>query len=233
MATIITISEIGMNPSPYTYVRDPQEIYRQSFAKVAEIMAGKPAFPPPLDAVAARLIHACGNGAVVDQLAFSAPDHLAPGINGLKKDAHVFCDVEMVRAGLAGTISSARLICTLPAAALSPESGVPITRSAAGVTAWPAHAGWAGWANSIVVIGNAPTALFALLEGLHAGWPPPALIIAMPIGFIGAAESKQALMDFPDPPPYIALQGTIGGAALAVAATLGCYRSKSVAFSHG
>ncbi len=172
------------------YLRDGQEIYRRSFATIrAEADLG--AIPPDLEKkLAVRVIHACGMTDVVQDLAFSAGAGTA-GRAALRAGVPILCDARMVAEG----ITRARLpadnavICTLnqpQVAGLASELGN--TRSAAALELWRPHL-----AGSVVVIGNAPTALFYLLEMLDAGAPKPALILGFPVGFIGAAESKAAL----------------------------------------
>ncbi|KPC52501.1 precorrin-8X methylmutase [Amantichitinum ursilacus] len=196
------------------YVRDGQEIYRRSFATIrAEADLG--AIPPDLEKLAVRVIHACGMTDVVQDLAFSAGAGAA-GRAALLAGAPILCDARMVAEG----ITRARLpahnpvICTLnqpEVPGLASELGN--TRSAAALELWRPHL-----AGSVVVIGNAPTALFYLLEMLDAGAPQPALILGFPVGFIGAAESKAALAADSRDVPFVVVQGRRGGSAMAAAA---------------
>lgn len=196
------------------YERDPAAIYRQSFATVRE-EARLERFDTGMQSVAIRLIHACGMVEVADRLAFSQNAYAA-GHAALQSGAPILCDCEMVGAGIIRRYLPANndVIVTLNNAetpALAAEIGN--TRSAAAVEAWREHIDGA-----VVVIGNAPTALFHLLELLDAGWPKPALILGFPVGFVGAAESKAELAERPRGCEFIALRGRRGGSAMASAA---------------
>jgi precorrin-8X/cobalt-precorrin-8 methylmutase len=196
------------------YIRDGQEIYRRSFATIrAEADLG--AIPPDMEKLAVRVIHACGMVDIVSDLAFS-PGAGAAGRAALQAGAPILCDARMVAEGITRPRLPAnnRVICTLH------DDGVPDlartlgnTRSAAALEHWREYL-----EGSVVVIGNAPTALFYLLEMLDAGAPKPALIIGMPVGFIGAAESKDALAADSRGVPYVVVRGRRGGSAMAVAA---------------
>lgn len=196
------------------YIRDGQEIYRRSFATIrAEADLG--AIPPDMEKLAVRVIHACGMVDIVTDLAFS-PGAGAAGRAALQAGAPILCDARMVAEGITRPRlpKHNRVICTLH------DDGVPDlaktlgnTRSAAALEHWREHL-----QGSVVVIGNAPTALFYLLEMLDAGAPKPALIIGMPVGFIGAAESKDALAADSRGVPYVVVRGRRGGSAMAVAA---------------
>ena len=196
------------------YIRDGQEIYRRSFATIrAEADLGS--IPPDMEKLAVRVIHACGMVDIVSDLAFS-PGAGAAGRAALQAGAPILCDARMVAEGITRPRLPAnnRIICSLH------EEGVPElarslgnTRSAAALEHWRKHL-----QGSVVVIGNAPTALFYLLEMLDAGAPKPALIIGMPVGFIGAAESKDALAADSRGVPYVVVRGRRGGSAMAVAA---------------
>lgn len=195
---------------PLDYIRDPAEIYRQSFATV-EREADLSALTPEMAKVATRLIHSCGMVDVLEDLAFSKDAALA-GIKALKSGAAVYCDVEMVKSGIIerNLPSPSRLVCTLNdrrAGHHGKESNN--TRSAAGVDFWEELDG------SICVIGNAPTALFRLLERMDEGAPKPALIIGIPVGFIGAVESKVELAANPRGAEFITVHGRRGGSAMA------------------
>lgn len=196
------------------YERDPSAIYRQSFATVRE-EARLERFDTGMQSVVIRLIHACGMVEVADRLAFSQNAY-ATGHAALQSGAPILCDCEMVGAGIIRRYLPANndVIVTLNNAetpALAAEIGN--TRSAAAVEAWRDHI-----EGAVVVIGNAPTALFHLLELLDAGWPKPALIIGFPVGFVGAAESKAELAERPRGCEFIALRGRRGGSAMASAA---------------
>lgn len=196
------------------YERDPSAIYRQSFATVRK-EARLERFDTGMQSVAIRLIHACGMVEVADRLAFSQNAYAA-GHAALQSGAPILCDCEMVGAGIIRRYLPANndVIVTLNNAetpALAAEIGN--TRSAAAVEAWRDHI-----EGAVVVIGNAPTALFHLLELLDEGWPKPALIIGFPVGFVGAAESKAELAERPRGCEFIALRGRRGGSAMASAA---------------
>ena len=194
------------------YIREPDAIRRASLAAVrAEVDLD--AVPADMEAVALRLVHACAMPDIISALSFS-PGAGALGRDALRAGAPILADCQMVAAG----ITRARLprdnevICTLnhPAVAdMAFKSGG--TRSAAAVELWGEHL-----EGSVVAIGNAPTALFRLLEMIAAGAPVPALIAGFPVGFIGAADSKDALIG--GTIPYITLKGRQGGSALAAAA---------------
>ena len=196
------------------YLRDPDSIYRESFAIIRR-EARLDHLPADVADVAVRLIHACGMPDIVDDLAFSQ-DVVGRARETLGQGAPIFCDSAMVAAG----IMRARLpgqndvVCTLddshvPALAKTLQT----TRSAAAVDLWMPRLQAA-----VVAIGNAPTALFHLLERVVAGGPRPAAILAFPVGFVGAAESKQALIDAQLGIPFMTLRGRRGGSALAAAA---------------
>lgn len=165
--------------------------------------------------VITRLIHACGMVEVADRLAFSEGAALA-GHNALKAGAPIFCDCEMVGAGIIRRYLPAQndVVVTLNDTAV-PQLAQDIgnTRSAAAVELWRDRI-----EGAVVAIGNAPTALFHLLELLDTGWPKPAVILGFPVGFVGAAESKAELAANPRGCDYIALRGRRGGSAMASAA---------------
>ncbi len=196
------------------YERDPTAIYAASFATVRE-EARLERFGADMESVAIRLIHACGMVEVADRLAFSQNAY-ASGHAALLAGAPILCDCEMVGAGIIRRYLPAEteVIVTLNDAtvpALAKEIGN--TRSASAVELWRDHIDGA-----VVVIGNAPTALFHLLEMLDAGWPKPAVILGFPVGFVGAAESKAELVERPRGCEFIALRGRRGGSAMASAA---------------
>ena len=196
------------------YERDGQAIYRQSFATI-RAEADLSAIPADLEKLAVRVIHACGMVDVVQDLAFS-PDAGAAGRAALAAGAPILCDARMVAEGITRTRLPAnnQVICTLHddgIRELALERGN--TRSAVALERWRPHL-----AGSVVVIGNAPTALFYLLEMLDAGAPKPALILGMPVGFVGAMESKDALAADSRGVPYVIVRGRRGGSAMAAAA---------------
>lgn len=196
------------------YLRDPAEITRRSF----EIVAAETDFsalPEDMAPVAMRIVHACGMPDVVADLAFS-PRAAEIGRAALAAVAPILCDARMVAAGiLAGRLPAAYPIHIatdqLEAAGLAGRSGQ--TRSAAGMEILARHHDGA-----IVVIGNAPTALFRLLELVEDGATRPALVLGFPVGFVGAAESKAALAANDLGLPFITLHGRRGGSAMAAAA---------------
>lgn len=196
------------------YIRDGQEIYRRSFATI-RVEANLDGIPADLEKLAVRVIHACGMVDVVEDLRFS-PGAGAAGRAALLAGAPILCDARMVAEGITRPRLPANneVICTLHDAGV-PELAREVgnTRSAVALEHWREHL-----EGSVVVIGNAPTALFYLLEMLDAGAPKPALIIGMPVGFIGAAESKDALAADSRGVPYVIVRGRRGGSAMAVAA---------------
>lgn len=199
---------------PLRYERDPPAIYAQSFAAVRK-EARLDRFPPGLDALAVRLIHSCGMVEVADRLAFS-PDAFEAGRSALLAGAPVLADCEMVGAGIIRRYLPAgnEVIVTLNAPGVADRAkAIGNTRSAAAVELWAPHL-----EGAVVAIGNAPTALFRLLELLDAGAPKPAVILGFPVGFIGAAQSKAELARDPRGVEFVALRGRRGGSAMASAA---------------
>ncbi len=191
------------------YLRDPQAIYRRSFAIVrAEADLG--GLPAELAEVAVRLVHACGMPDITADLAWSG-EVVGQARAALGAGAPVITDAQMVAEGIVG---NANVICTLRdprVADLAADQAT--TRAAAAVELWTPHL-----VGAVVAIGNAPTALFRLIERLAEGAPKPAAILAFPVGFVGAAESKAALIDADIGVPYLTLKGRRGGSALAAAA---------------
>lgn len=197
----------------FDYIRDPAEIYRHSFAAI-RAEADLARFPGRLALVAERLIHTCGLIEVADFL--RASDGAAEaGRAALEKGAPVLVDVEMLAHGVIRSRLPAdnAVICRLNDDGVADSAKARgTTRAAAAVELWRPHL-----EGAVAVIGNAPTALFRLLEMLEDGAPAPALIVGMPVGFVGAVESKQALVDCAGSIPYITLEGRRGGSALAAA----------------
>ena len=196
------------------YIRDGQEIYRQSFATI-RAEADLSRIPADLEKLAVRVIHACGMVDVIEDLRFSEGAGAA-GRAALVQGAPILCDAGMVAQGItrARLPANNEVICTLTqqdVPALARELGN--TRSAAALELWRPHL-----AGSVVVIGNAPTALFHLLDMLDAGAPKPALILGFPVGFVGAAESKAMLAEDSRGVPFVVVQGRRGGSAMAAAA---------------
>ena len=200
----------GDGARSYTYVRDPAEISRQSFALIRE-EADLARFPRALEPLALRLAHAAGDSAVLADLEWSK-GAVAAGRKALGAGGPILVDAAMVAAGI--TMDPDRIICTLR----DPETAQlaaaqRTTRSAAAVERWQPHL-----PGAVVAIGNAPTALFRLLELLARGAPKPALVLGFPVGFVGAAEAKAALAAFGHGLKFITLHGRRGGSALAAAA---------------
>ena len=192
------------------YLKEPAAIYAESFATVAR-EARIDRFPGDLRALAVRVVHACGMVDVADRLAFS-PDAGEAGRAALAAGAPVLCDCEMVASGITGLPNPIVVTLNDPAVpALAASLGT--TRSAAAVDLWQGQI-----EGAVVAIGNAPTALFRLLERLDGGWPRPALILAFPVGFVGAAESKAELAADPRGAAFVTLRGRRGGSAMAAAA---------------
>jgi precorrin-8X/cobalt-precorrin-8 methylmutase len=196
------------------YIRDGQAIYRASFATI-RAEANLSAIPADLEKLAVRVIHACGMTDVIDDLVFS-PGAGTAGRSALSQGAPILCDARMVAEGItrARLPADNRVICTLNDPSV-PERARALgnTRSAAALELWQPDL-----EGSVVVIGNAPTALFHLLDMLDAGAPKPALILGFPVGFIGAAESKALLAADSRGVPFVALRGRRGGSAMAAAA---------------
>jgi precorrin-8X/cobalt-precorrin-8 methylmutase len=191
------------------YLRSPDQIYARSFSIIrAEVDFSH--LPRDAEPIAVRIIHACGMVEAAKHLIIS--DDF---VNAARKaTGPILVDAEMVRQGISPRLLKARkVICTLndPQAR---EAGAAkgTTRSAAAVELWREHL-----ADAIVVIGNAPTALFRLLELIDEGAPRPAAIAGFPVGFVGAAESKDELIAHPRGIPFAAIRGRMGGSAMAAA----------------
>jgi len=198
----------------YAYLHDPEAIYRRSF-ELIRAEADLSRLPGDLHPIALRLAHAAADTAILADLAWS-DDAVAVGRRRLGAGAPVFVDSEMVRAGIIrGRLPAGNeIVCTLseptvPALAARLET----TRSAVAVELWRGRLDGA-----LVAIGNAPTALFHLLELIADGAGMPALVLGFPVGFVGAAEAKQALAEFGRGLAFITLHGRRGGSALAAAA---------------
>jgi precorrin-8X/cobalt-precorrin-8 methylmutase len=196
------------------YIRDAAEIYRQSFATI-RAEADLSEFPDDVARVVVRLIHTCGQVDVTDHIAFTA-DVVTRAHAALAAGAPVLCDSSMVAAGITAARLPAdnqviSLVADPRAPALAAERGS--TRSAAGVDLWADQLGGA-----VLAIGNAPTALFRLLELLDDGAPVPAAVLGGPVGFVGSAQSKQELIDHPRGLSYLVVTGRRGGSAMAAAA---------------
>lgn len=198
----------------HQYEKDGPAIYRRSFATIrAETdLSGLPA---DVSQVAVRMIHACGMVDLVHDLAFT-PDVVGRARAALRAGAPVLCDVSMVASGITRRRLPAdnEVVCTLSDPAvpgLAAELGT--TRSAAALELWRDRLGGA-----VVAVGNAPTALFRLLEMIEEGAPRPAAVIGVPVGFVGAVESKDALAAHPSGLEHLIVRGRRGGSAIAAAA---------------
>ena len=196
------------------YLRDPDEIYRRSFATI-RAEAALDRFAPDLAAVALRVAHACGMADVAGALLASA-DVVREARAALVAGAPVLCDGAMVAHGIQRRHLPANneVVCLVdtPEAAKRAAT-LRSTRSAAAVDLWGARL-----AGAVVAIGNAPTALFRLLENVDLGGPRPAAVFAFPVGFVGAVESKAELAANPRGLPFVTLPGRRGGSAMAAAA---------------
>ena len=201
-------------PAERDYLRDPEAIYQASFAAIRR-EAPIDQLPQAMQALAARLIHACAMPDILPELAWSA-DAIEAGRRALAAGRPIVVDAAMVAAGIQREHLPAenRIVCTLGDPGVAERAtAASTTRSAAAVDLWRDHMD-----RAIVAIGNAPTALFRLLELLEDGVSPPALVLAFPLGFVGATEAKEALIRHRPRLPYIALRGRRGGSALAAAA---------------
>lgn len=196
------------------YIRNPKDIYHRSFS-IVRSEANLQSLPADLVPLAVRIIHSCGMTDIVTDLAAS-PLAVEIAIKAIAAGKPILCDAEMVVKG----IIQRRLPCNNPVICtlnypLVAQLAMKLdnTRSAAAVELWEPHI-----EGAIAVIGNAPTALFHLLELLDAGFPKPAIILGFPVGFVGAAESKAALAADSRGVPFVTLHGRRGGSAIAAAA---------------
>ena len=196
------------------HLRDGTAIYERSFA-IIRSEADLSSFSADEADIAVRMIHACGQVEVAQHIVFGG-DVVAAARRTLAGGAPIFCDAEMVAHGVTRARLPAQndVICTLndprtPALAAKNRT----TRSAAALDLWRDRLGGA-----VVAIGNAPTALFRLLDMLDGGAPKPAAILGIPVGFVGAAESKAALVADPRGVPFIIVRGRMGGSAITAAA---------------
>ena len=196
------------------YLRDADEIYRQSFATI-RAEADLTAFPADVARVVVRLIHTCGQVDLTEHISYTDDIVVRAGA-ALRDGAPVLCDSSMVAAG----ITTARLpagnqVVSLVADPRAAELAArrQTTRSAAGVELWADRL-----PGAVLAIGNAPTALFRLLELIDEGVPAPAAVLGGPVGFVGSAQSKQELVDRPRGMSYLVVRGRRGGSAMAAAA---------------
>ena len=212
------MSEFVSGPVPISegsdYLRDGATIYRRSFA-IIRAEADLSRFTADEADIAVRMIHACGQVDVAQHIVFG--DNLvAAARNALTASAPVLCDAEMVAHGVTRARLPARneVICTLnDSRTREIAAKLETTRSAAALDLWRERI-----EGAVVAIGNAPTALFRLLEILDAGAPKPAAILGIPVGFVGAAESKEALAANSRRVPFLIVRGRIGGSAMTAAA---------------
>jgi len=196
------------------YLRDAGEIYRLSFATIRE-EADLDRFPGDVARVVVRMIHTCGQVDLTEHIAFT-PDVVSAAHDALARGAPVLCDASMVAAGItAARLPAGNEVVSLVGDARAADLARlrETTRSAAGVELWADRLDGA-----VVAIGNAPTALFRLLELIDDGVPPPAAVLGGPVGFVGSQQSKQALIDDPRGMQYLLVRGRRGGSAMAAAA---------------
>jgi precorrin-8X/cobalt-precorrin-8 methylmutase len=196
------------------YLRDGAAIYERSFA-IIRAEADLSRFAADEADVAVRMIHACGQVELARHIVFGN-NMVAAARGALAAGAPILCDAEMVARGItrARLPANNEVICTLNdphTVALAKDKAT--TRSAAALDLWRERLGGA-----VVAIGNAPTALFHLLDMLDAGAAKPAAILGIPVGFVGAAESKAALADDPRGVPFLTVRGRVGGSAMTAAA---------------
>lgn len=203
-----------MSHVSYDYLRDGAEIYRSSF-EIIRRESDLSGFPPDIERVVVRMIHAAGQPDIAQSVAYT-PDVVGRARSALDAGASILCDSTMVATGIIRSLlpSANQVLCYLgdtrvPGLAL--QQGT--TKTAAAVELWREHL-----AGAVVAIGNAPTALFRLLEVIAEGAPKPAAIIGLPVGFVGAAESKQALIDNDLGLAYLSVSGRRGGSAMTAAA---------------
>lgn len=196
------------------YIRDAAEIYRQSFATI-RAEADLDGLPDDVARVVVRMIHTCGQVDLPEHVAYTA-GVVAATHRALAAGAPILCDSSMVAAGITAARLPARnelvsLVADPRAADLAREMGT--TRSAAGVQLWAGRMDGA-----VLAIGNAPTALFRLLELIDEGAPAPVSVLGGPVGFVGSAQSKDELIADPRGMEYLVVQGRRGGSAMAAAA---------------
>ena len=195
----------------FDYIRNPSEIYARSF-DIIRSETDLSSIPKDAQDIAVRIIHACGMPEIISEMKIT-DDFATAARNALVQQRPILVDVEMVRHGIIARQlpSGVKIICTLNDSRAR-EIGIAqsITRSAAATQLWRENL-----EGAIVVIGNAPTALFALLEMIDAGAPKPACIVGMPVGFVGAAESKAELITNNRGLPYATIKGRKGGSAMA------------------
>ncbi len=196
------------------YLRDAAEIYRQSFATI-RAEADLERFPEDVSRVVVRLIHTCGQVDLPGHIAFT-PDVVRASHAALAAGAPILCDSSMVAAGItAARLPAGNQVVSLVADQRAADLAATrkTTRSAAGVELWADRLGGA-----VLAIGNAPTALFRLLELIDDGVPAPVSVLGGPVGFVGSAQSKEELIADPRGMEYLVVTGRRGGSAMAAAA---------------
>lgn len=204
---------ITMTDDKYRYLKDPAEIYALSFETV-RAEANLARLADDQRDIAIRLVHACGMPDIVDDLVFT-DNAISSGRAALHARAPIFIDATMVGAGIISRhLTKNDVVCTLNDEGVAEDAKTwATTRSAAAVDRWASNLGGA-----VVAVGNAPTALFRLLELIADGAPKPAVVLGFPVGFVGAAESKDALAENQFGLEFITLKGRRGGSAMASAA---------------
>jgi precorrin-8X/cobalt-precorrin-8 methylmutase len=198
----------------HDYLRDGDAIYRRSFS-IIRAEADLSRFAADEADIAVRMIHACGSPEAAANIVFGG-GFVAAGRAALARGAPIFCDSEMVAHGItrARLAAGNEVICTLRGAGVPAlAANLRTTRSAAALELWRGRL-----LGAVVAIGNAPTALFHLLDMLSKGAPKPAAILGIPVGFVGAAESKDALAADASGVPFLIVRGRIGGSAMTAAA---------------
>lgn len=193
------------------YIRDPAEIYRKSFTMI-RAEADLARFPDDVADVVVRMIHTCGQVDLAQYIAFT-PDVVTRVRDALAAGAPVLCDSSMVAAGITRITGSEVVSLVADPRAADAASRLGTTRSAAAVDLWRDRIGGA-----VLAIGNAPTALFRLLELVDDGTPPPAAVLGGPVGFVGSAQCKEELIARPRGIAYLLVTGRRGGSAMAAAA---------------
>ena len=215
-------------PAParrYDYLREPTEIYRRSFSTIRS-ETDLSTLPEDMHSVAVRMIHACGDVDLVNDLACH-PRVVPAARTALEAHAVIFTDTQMLAAGITRRrLPADNEVCCL---LNDPRAGHlaaqwETTRSAAAVSLWSDRL-----AGAVVAIGNAPTALFHLLELVADGGPRPAAILGIPVGFVGSAESKIALAENPWDIPWLVVHGRRGGSAICAAAINALARQSEIA----
>lgn len=211
----------------YDYEKDPHAIETESFRQI-RALTNLEALNADEAQVAMRLVHTCGDPSLTEDIYLSSQS-VAAGLEAATRQATVLCDVEMVKQGLTRRFQDGTVHCFLNDERVPPlAKSKGETRSMAALELWKPHL-----KDSVVIIGNAPTALFRLLEMIADGADKPALIIGMPVGFVGAAESKEALIDAAESMDLnvMSLRGRRGGSALSASAWNACLRlSRGVRF---